>query len=133
MINMLAHALLFRILKLLYRFTSDTDCWIGRRPKVVAIDLDGVIFKSKSWWDEPELMPGAVESLTELKERGYFILIDTARPPHAKKLTERQLKQCGVPYDYLTVGKPLACAYIDDHAIRFTDWESLIQSLEGGD
>jgi hypothetical protein len=68
--------------------------------------------------------------VTRFYDRGYNIIIDTARASSAKgwtkymyrwkikRLTQRQLHEWSVPYHELRVGiKPAADIYIDDKSV----------------
>lgn len=49
-------------------------------------------------------LPGALEALAELKARGAYIGIVTARREHAEKVTCQWLADHGVPYDAIRFG-----------------------------
>lgn len=106
--------------------------------KRICVDLDGCIAKlrrnEQTYADVPPV-EGAIEKLRALKEKGYYIIIYTAR--HMKTTqgnpnlaitrigldTLEWLKKYNVPYDEIYFGKPWADLYIDDNAIRFYGWE----------
>lgn len=103
----------------------------------IAIDLDGVICPVKrpeESYAKLEPMPGAVEKLRELRSAGCYIIITTARNmatcesnvgkviKNVGKLTLDWLERHGVEYDEIYFGKPNAEVYIDDRALRFSDW-----------
>ncbi len=96
----------------------------------IAVDFDGVIHRySKGWHDgtvyDPP-MPGCYATLKRLKERGHKIIIFTTRG-NDKALKEEAaewLKKHKIPYDtFHSGGKPPAHVYLDDRALRFTEWE----------
>lgn len=109
--------------------------------RVVCIDFDGVIHQfSKGWSDgsiyDPPMM-GAKEELERLVSKGYKVIILTTRlNPEVNedinlernKLT-KWLADNGfkleVHYHDLTAIKPIAGVYIDDRAIRFTNWKDM--------
>lgn len=112
----------------------------------VAVDFDGVIHRySKGWQDgsiyDP-LMPGAVEGLRALMAR-YAVFVFTARPAAqvAAWLVDRgfPVRIDGDPdspefwnaRDVLLVTnrKLAAVAYLDDRAVRFTDWGRALKAL----
>ncbi|MEK7172654.1 MAG: hypothetical protein AAB740_01600 [Patescibacteria group bacterium] len=113
------------------------------KPKVLAVDFDGVIHKySKGWmdgviYDTP--MPGALETMAELTKQGFGIIIHTTRlnpeirsSDEAKQQTQtinQWLKENGFEkgkhYQAVTALKPKASYYIDDRAIKFTDWQKI--------
>jgi capsule biosynthesis phosphatase len=108
--------------------------------KRICIDLDGVIANFKKNGESySDVLPveGAIEKLTKLKEAGHYIIIFTAR--HMKtcngnvgqviakqgKATLDWLTKHSVPYDEIYFGKPWADIYIDDNALRFSNWNQI--------
>ena len=103
----------------------------------IVIDLDGTICpikqKGESYADLKPF-PGAVEKLHALREAGHYLIISTARNMatcdsnlgkvmrNVGKVTLDWLEQYGIPYDEIYFGKPNAEVYIDDRALRFSDW-----------
>lgn len=115
----------------------------------IAVDLDGVITTYVEPWTGihhfGEPMPGAAESMKKLQDLGYKLVVYTTRNnslarhnggANALELTalvQMQLEKQGIPYDYISLFKPLARIYIDDRAVRFTNWEQtmkIIRNLE---
>ncbi len=110
----------------------------------ICVDLDGTICENirpgVSYKDVLPL-PGAVDTLEELKQRGYYIVIFTARNMRAcdnniGRIMARQgkividwLDKYGVPYDELRFGKPHVDYFIDDKGIKFTNWDNVKQQL----
>ena len=103
----------------------------------IAIDLDGVIFEYDEVWHGVghvgAVMPGAIESMARLKEMGFRLTVYTTRTncmttsdgPSVLELTamvQKHLDDAGIPYDYISLFKPLARYYIDDRAVRFSTW-----------
>ena len=106
----------------------------------IVIDLDGTICpikeKNQSYSD---LLPnkGAVEKLKSYKEKGHYIIIQTARNMATQdgnlgkvmknigKVTLDWLEKFDIPYDEIFFGKPNAHLYIDDRAFRFSSWDEL--------
>lgn len=111
------------------------------KTKTIAIDFDGTICKKQSYgdgqiWQEPN--EGAAKIINELKDDNYRIVVYTVRlspdrtPPEghpeytAKKLVVNTwLEKHGIPVDEVVGHKPDAIAYIDDRAIRFTNWQDM--------
>lgn len=106
----------------------------------IAVDFDGVIATYDNGWSEGlitgELMEGAEKALRKLVEKGYQVVIFTARmnkespmqKPYAmieNWLTAHGMKK-GVHWHDITAEKPKAIAYIDDRAIRFTNWRDML-------
>ncbi len=96
----------------------------------IAVDFDGVIHRySKGWHDgtvyDPP-MPGCIGALMRLRQRGHKIIIFTTRGNDEKLKAEAQhwLQQHDIPHDeFYSGGKPPAHVYLDDRALRFTEWE----------
>ena len=112
------------------------------KEKTIAVDFDGVIHQySKGFqglenaYDPP--MPGALESLIALKEKGFRLIIVSSRPVEIIKqwLIQYQMDRL---FDDVSNTKHPARYYIDDHAVRFeknspTNWQdtlNLIDKLE---
>jgi len=109
----------------------------------VCIDLDGTICELAPDGDYANAcpVPGAREALSELRSRGAYIIIYTARRMRTHNgdvgrvieeigdLTRSWLQQHGIPYDEIVFGKPYAHVYIDDLAHRFERWDGLAARL----
>lgn len=102
----------------------------------LAIDFDGVIHAySKGWqdgriYDDP--VAGAIEAMAKLQERGYHLIIYTTRAESQtdKAAIYQWLKAQGfknVDDIKITDRKPPAIAYIDDRAVRFTNWPDMVK------
>jgi capsule biosynthesis phosphatase len=105
----------------------------------VCVDLDGTICELARNGDYASVrpQPGAREALQELKRRGAYIIIYTARRMRTHEgdvakvveevggLTEDWLQKQRIPYDELVFGKPYAHVYVDDLAHRFESWQGL--------
>lgn len=111
-----------------------------RSMKRFCFDLDGTICENKTeneTYEDVLPKPGAVSYLKELREKGHYIIILTARNMathnnNLGKIIAKQgpiviewLKKYDIPYDELLFGKPNADYFIDDKGISFTDFESL--------
>lgn len=79
--------------------------------KTLAIDYLGVICK------DGQLNEGAKEALENLSQV-YTVIIFTTEDQYQ---TEQWLKERGINLQ-VTNFKPIALAYIDDRAVRFTNW-----------
>jgi hydroxymethylpyrimidine pyrophosphatase-like HAD family hydrolase len=113
--------------------------------KTLAVDIDGtIVTASPSRPDDfdvtkfGEVLPGAVETLEDLRRDGWFILLYSCRgnPSSNQGWTAPALKtniamwadEAGVPYDDVWVGegKPQANAYLDDKNVEFNgDWSKI--------
>jgi capsule biosynthesis phosphatase len=109
----------------------------------VCVDLDGTICELASNGDYASVrpQPGAQQALREMKRRGAYIIIYTARRMRTHRgdvakvvedvgdLTRAWLREHDIPYDELVFGKPYAHAYIDDLAYRFDGWFGLSRRI----
>ena len=110
----------------------------------ICIDLDGTLCKNLKDGETYETvapMEGAVDVVNKLKSKGHYIIIYTAR--RMKTLNSNigaiiaeqgpvvinWLAKHNIPYDELLFGKPLADIYIDDKALKFTDWANTLNNL----
>lgn len=104
----------------------------------VVVDLDGVICKPnlsvrdvEGRYGEARPNAEIIAKLSELKRRGFYIVVHTARrmvtrqgdvsavKAEVGKLTIAWLRKHGVPFDQLVFGKPYASSYyVDDKAMR---------------
>ena len=106
----------------------------------ICIDLDGVICslkKSGETYADVTPLPGAIEKLKAMRAAGHYIILNTAR--HMKTcngntglvvarigaVTLQWLADHGVEYDEIYFGKPWAELYIDDNAMRFSNWDEI--------
>lgn len=104
----------------------------------ICIDFDGVIHIMKGYdnnydgWKngaiEGTLVPGAKEAIEKLQKK-YNVIIFTAREDI--KAVAGWLFNNDIHDVEVTNKKVPAVAYIDDHAIRFIDWESCMNDIEG--
>ena len=113
--------------------------------KTLAIDLDGVIHAYTTGFGNGELydppVDGALYALSKL-EKDYKIIIFTTRAADGHFATFRgktgedairawldywcERKGIQLAYRYkITAVKPPALAYIDDRAVRFTNWTDI--------
>ncbi len=103
----------------------------------IVIDLDGTISplkKEGQTYADLEPFDGAVEKLHALKKDGHYLIIQTARNMATQeanlgkvmknigKITLEWLDKYDIPYDEIYFGKPNGHVYIDDRALRFSDW-----------
>lgn len=112
----------------------------------IVIDLDGTICTLKQageTYAEVKIKPGAAAFIKQLRSRGHYVIIQTARNmatcesnlgkvmKNVGKVTLEWLEKNDVEYDEIYFGKPNAHLYIDDRAMRFEHWENMsISGLE---
>jgi len=99
----------------------------AKATKTYCFDIDGVLCTNT--WGEYEHavpLPEAIERINALHDAGHRILLHTARGTVTgidwRPLTERQMREWGVRYDELWMGKPNADVYVDDRAVHVHDW-----------
>ena len=80
------------------------------RPKTIFCDIEGTLIKhytpditSKKDFT-PTLLYGTLNKLNEWDKKGYKIILVTARRESMRKITEKQLSEIGIFYDYLIMG-----------------------------
>lgn len=107
----------------------------GAHKRTVAVDLDGTLFGMTGGKEIGKPLPGVAQRMLALKEKGFHIIIHTARmcdecqeiwgPQGTEILTALHL--AGIPFDEIWNGrgKPIACHYVDDKA-----WTSVAELIE---
>ena len=91
----------------------------------IAVDFDGVIHTYEKGYHDGTIyggvIPGTIEALTALMQRGAEIVIHTARDLHDLNNVRGWLLANDVPFTRIHEGrgKPIATIYIDDRALRF--------------
>jgi len=111
----------------------------------LAIDLDNTICENKKPCQEyGDVVPmkDAVDSLKAFRDRGYYIIIFTARnmrtfEGNVGKINKFQgpvinswLQKWEIPYDELVLGKPHVDFLIDDKGIEFkNNWTEVAERL----
>ncbi len=107
-----------------------------RPQKRLLIDLDGVLFPYSRGYDDGTLyegpLPGAVEAISKLVQNGFSYVVFTTRMSMAE---EPDMQRAAIldwlvahgfpPPERVTAEKMPCLAYIDDRAIRFTNWEDV--------
>ncbi len=99
---------------------------------VIMIDLDGVICTEEKTFERPlaKPIPDTAEALHLLRGQGHTVIIYTARSWAEYSMTVDWLHRHGIEYDALTMGKPIYDVWVDDRAIRFETWASLLRQIE---
>jgi len=121
--------------KLKHCLYQDLMGWYKKavKPKSLAIDFDGVIAEN-NFPEIGKMIEGTKESIDKLRDEGWRIIIYSARISSGQEeqypLIEQFLKDNDINYDLIAIGsKPIADIYIDDRAIRFTDWKATIEDI----
>jgi hydroxymethylpyrimidine pyrophosphatase-like HAD family hydrolase len=92
--------------------------------KTIAIDFDHTLVNGSI------LLSGAKKAINRLRELGYYIIIHSCNDVDWIK---QVLHDNDVRYDSIwdDRGKPIAAAYIDDKAVRFSgDWDDTLDELQ---
>jgi len=89
--------------------------------KRIVVDIDGTICLTlNDDFENATPYLKRIEKVNELYDEGYTIVFFTARGSYTgldwRELTLKQLKEWGVKYHELIMGKPYAEMYIDDRA-----------------
>lgn len=116
---------------------------MSQYPITVAVDLDDTIADASAV-KYPEIGPpkkGARRALQILSDLGCVIRIYTCRLNAQSESPERQLERVTnylrdqrIPHDDIVLapeGKPFADFYIDDKAVRLTDWTTVLPFVIG--
>ena len=79
------------------------------RKKAIFCDIDGTILKHHGTTHgvitkKPKLLDGIVERFNNWDERGYAVVIITGRRESLREITENQLREFGLFWDYLIMG-----------------------------
>lgn len=108
----------------------------NRTQKRLLIDLDGVLHKYSRGYEDGTLydlpVDGAVDALKKLVNVGYTYVVFTTRmtvtddPEKQRADIDFWLFEHGFPKpEAITGNKMPALAYIDDRAVRFTNWDDV--------
>lgn len=104
-------------------------------PRNAAIDFDGTLNNWKAspkhnGWGPP--MQGAQNGMIHLRGMGLRLVVFTvkAHTPAGIRAVEDWLQQYKIPYDEVTALKPPAVVYLDDRAVRFTDWTTAVPDIK---
>lgn len=93
----------------------------------IACDFDGVLCKRNGiptvMKDDDKPMEGALEAINLLLGQGHYVWVFTSNPAPDK--VRAWLTQNGFPELEITNIKKPAHVYIDDRAIRFTNWQDM--------
>ena len=95
--------------------------------KTYCFDIDNTICITEGTdYENSKPIKERIEIINALKDEGNTIIFFTARGFVSKKdfleLTKSQLNKWGLKYDKLYMGKPDADYYIDDKAVKDSDF-----------
>ena len=95
------------------------------------IDIDGTICDEKRQFSRSlaKPIPYAIQSLKELKKKGYILILYSARTWAEYEMTLSWLETNDVPFDQLILGKPEGDYWIDDRAIKYTNWKEVLEKI----
>ncbi|MCL2651779.1 MAG: HAD family hydrolase [Candidatus Azobacteroides sp.] len=95
------------------------------------IDMDGTICTEEKTYSRCLAKPKekAVESVNKLYDDGHTIIIYSARTWMEYEMTVAWLKEYGVKYHQLIMGKPIGDYWIDDRAIQFENWAEIMSQI----
>lgn len=93
----------------------------------IMIDIDNTICDTPSThYPDAQPIPERIQTVNKLYEQGHTIILWTARGTVSgidwRELTENQLKDWGVNYHELWMGKPDFDLFIDDKAFNTEDF-----------
>lgn len=101
--------------------------------KAIAIDFDGVIHDFKNPVEGRRMgatIEGTKEALRYFKQRGYEIIVFTVwGDEKGQKTISDFMNYYELPFNRITNIKPQAEYYIDDKAIKFTNWEEVLKQI----
>jgi len=99
--------------------------------KTICINLDNVIHNMNDGWKSGKMygkpIPHAKEMINLLIDHGFTIVIFTARSKKDFPMVKEWLKKYGFPVLKVTNRKIPSLAYVDDRAIRFTNWDDIVR------
>lgn len=107
----------------------------ARAPGAFCFDIDGVIatLTDDNAYDQAAPQPATIQALNFLYERGYHIILFTARGSATQKdwtqITERQMQAWGVKYHELRFGKPPADYFVDDKMLGLDELLDCVDAM----
>ena len=101
---------------------------------VLAIDFDQVIHDNHNPAEGRKMGPpieGAKETIGRLHRKGYQIVVFSVWATESgQKVIEEWMRYYDIYFDGITNIKPDAIAFIDDKAIKFTNWEEIPEQVK---
>jgi len=98
----------------------------------IIIDIDGTICTEERQFSRPMAnpLPGAVESVNALFDAGHIIILYSSRTWAEWEVTNHWLREKGMKFHQLFLGKPVGDVWIDDRAIRHVSWNQTLEELK---
>jgi len=105
------------------------------KPKVICVDIDGVLTNEIDGFGDniyKNRTPNIdnIKILKDYKDRGFKVILYTARHKEDIRITKEWLRDYKIPYDDITFNKPHADVYVDDLSLNQLDKEVL--AFSGG-
>lgn len=96
---------------------------------IYCFDIDGTLCtNTHGEYEKAEPFPEVIARVNALYAEGHRIVLYTARGSATaidwREVTERQLREWGLQYHELFLGKPNADLYVDDRAQNAADWST---------
>lgn len=103
-------------------------------PLRLAVDFDNTLMDTKNvlkGYKMGQAMPGATEAMNKLKAGGAIIVIHSiwADTEAKQKAMSDWLHYFNIPYDFITNIKPDCDIFLDDKAIRFSNWNQALTDI----
>ncbi len=94
--------------------------------------MDGTICTEEKTYSRCLAQPkeGAVEAINILYDEGNTIIIYSARTWMEYEMTVAWLEQYKIKYHQLIMGKPIGDYWIDDRAISFDNWSTVVKKIK---
>ena len=95
---------------------------------IYCFDIDGTLCSDTDGnYPNAQPFPDVIAEINRLYTDGHQIVLYTARGSTTeidwRELTEHQVKEWGIQYHALFMGKPTADIYIDDKAVSLKEWK----------
>lgn len=92
----------------------------------IVVDIDGTIMQTDGLnYEKARPITENIGMINSFYDEGHYIIYFTARGYMTgedwRRVTERQLIECGVKYHELIMGKPAGDIYIDDRAVNIAE------------
>jgi len=100
---------------------------------ILAIDFDGVIHDKAHPISHRVMGPPierAKEALEYLKMHGHVVIVFSVWAGVGTNTIKEWLKYYAIPFDDVTNIKPEADYYIDDKAIKFINWNQVLEEIK---